>query len=118
MDYHAVMTTSNSLEVPASLANYIEAANAGVTAAALASFSDSAVVQDEGAEHRGHAAIRDWIEETVGKYRFHVTPLAVRESGDHLVLHCRVSGSFPGSPVELDFDAVVSGEKISRLAIR
>ncbi len=118
MDYHAVMTTSNSREVPASLANYIEAANAGATSAALASFSESSVVQDEGAEHRGHAAIRDWIEETVGKYHFHITPLAVRQSSDHVVLRCRVSGSFPGSPVELDFDAMISSEKISRLAIR
>jgi len=118
MDYRAVMTTSNSREVPASLANYIEAANAGATSAALASFSESSVVQDEGAEHRGHAAIRDWIEETVGKYHFHITPLAVRQSGDHVVLRCRVSGSFPGSPVELDFDAMISSEKISRLAIR
>lgn len=118
MDYHEDMTTSNSLEVPAPLANYIEAANAGATAAVLASFSESAVVQDEGAEHCGYAAIRDWIEETVGKYHFHLTPLAVRETDDHVVLRCRVSGSFPGSPVELDFDAMISGEKISRLAIR
>lgn len=118
MDYRAAMTTSNSLEVPTPLASYIEAANAGTAAAALAAFSESAVVQDEGAVRRGHEAIREWIEETVGKYQFHITPLDVREAGDHVVVHCQVSGSFPGSPVELDFETITSSSKISHLAIR
>ncbi len=118
MDYRASMTTSNSHEVPIALASYIEAANAGTAEAALAAFSESAVVQDEGAVRRGHEAIREWIEETVGKYQFQITPLAVQESGDHVVVHCQVSGSFPGSPVELDFDTLLAGGKISHLSIR
>ncbi|GAT33522.1 SnoaL-like domain-containing protein [Terrimicrobium sacchariphilum] len=112
------MTTSNSSEVPAPLADYIEAANAGMIEPALASFSETAVVQDEGGEYCGHVAIRDWIKETVGKYQFRVTPLAVHKSGDHVVVQCQVGGSFPGSPVQLDFDTVVSGGKISHLSIR
>ncbi len=112
------MTTDNSSKVPAPLASYIEAANAGAIEVALASFSESAVVEDEGGEHRGRAAIRDWIEETVGKYQFHITPLDVQGTGDHVVTHCQVSGSFPGSPVELDFDTVLFGGEISRLAIQ
>ncbi len=118
MDYRAVMTTTNSLEIPIPLASYIEAANAGTVAAALAAFSGSAVVQDEGAVRHGREAIREWIEETVGKYQFHIKPLDVRESGDHVVVHCEVSGSFPGSPVKLDFDALLAADQISHLSIR
>lgn len=118
MSYAVTVAMHKTMKLPATLANYIEAANAGAGAAAVEFFSESAVVQDEGAEHRGHAAIRAWIEETAGKYQFRIVPLAMRQSHDHRVLRCRVSGNFPGSPAELDFDFVLSEGKIVRLAIQ
>jgi ketosteroid isomerase-like protein len=112
------MTTTKTINLPATLRKYVEASNAGDTAATVELFSESAVVHDDGAELRGREAIGTWIEESTRKYQAQLVPLALEESGDHLVLRGQVSGNFPGSPVELDFDFVLSDDKIARLAIK
>lgn len=106
------------MNLPATLAKYVEASNAGDTAATVELFSESAVVQDDGEEFAGLQAIEAWIEESTRKYQAQLVPLTLQESGDHVVLRGQVSGNFPGSPVELDFDFVLAGDKIARLAIQ
>ncbi|MBE2180687.1 MAG: nuclear transport factor 2 family protein [Chthoniobacterales bacterium] len=106
------------MKLPQTLVNYFEALNAADGAAAAVLFTENAVVHDEDAEHRGHAAIGAWVAETAGKYQFRVTPLDLRQSGEHVMAGCRLKGSFPGSPVTLDFDFILSGNKISRLSIQ
>lgn len=106
------------MKLPQSLANYFEAVNAGDGTAAAVLFADSAVVHDESGEHHGHTAIAAWVEETAGKYQFQVTPLDTRLSEEHVIASCQVKGSFPGSPVLLDFDFTLSGNKIASLFIR
>lgn len=106
------------MKLPQSLTNYFAAVNAGDGAAAAALFAENAVVHDEHADHQGHAAIVAWVEETAGKYQFQVTPLDVRESGGQVLASCEVKGSFPGSPVTLDFDFTLSGTQITSLSIQ
>ena len=106
------------MNLPATLAKYVEASNAGDAAATVELFSESAVVVDDGAELCGREPIQAWIEESTRKYQAQLVPLALEESGDHTVLCGRVSGNFPGSPIELDFDFVLSEDKITRLAIK
>ncbi len=105
------------MKLPQSLVNYFEAVNAGDGTTAATLFAESAVVNDEGADHRGHAAIAAWVEETAGKYQFQVTPLDVRQSGEQVRASCQVKGSFPGSPVTLDFDFTLSRDRITSLSI-
>lgn len=112
------MTTTKTMNLPITLAKYVEASNAHDTAATVKLFSESAVVHDDGAELCGREAIQAWIEETTRKYQAQLVPLDLQESSDHLVLRGRVSGNFPGSPIELDFDFVLAEDKIVRLAIK
>jgi ketosteroid isomerase-like protein len=86
------------VELPKAIAAYIAASNAHDADACAACFTDDAIVRDEGREVRSVAAIRDWMD------------------GETIVT-CRVSGNFPGSPVELRHAFVVAGEKITRLEI-
>lgn len=106
------------MKLPQSLINYFAAVNAGDGAAAAVLFAEDAVVQDENAEHRGHASIAAWVEETAGKYQFQVTPFSVRMSGENVMASCEVKGRFPGSPVTLEFDFTLSENRITRLAIQ
>ncbi|MBS0632665.1 MAG: nuclear transport factor 2 family protein [Verrucomicrobia bacterium] len=105
-------------ELPACVTAYFAAANAGDAVAAAASFAPDAVVHDENRTHRGPATIAAWIEETSRKYQPVVEPLHwVSEAGRHRVTG-KVSGAFPGSPVELDFEFTVADGKILQLAIQ
>ncbi len=106
------------MKLPQPLINFFAAVNTGNGKAAAVLFAEDAVVHDENAEHRGHASIAAWVEETAGKYQFRVTPLAVRMSGDHVMANCQVKGRFPGSPVTLEFDFTLSENRIIRLAIQ
>ncbi|HTJ78010.1 MAG TPA: nuclear transport factor 2 family protein [Rariglobus sp.] len=110
-------TRNHSITLPEAVAAYWTAANAGANEAALACFSPDAVVHDEGKDLRGPDAIRTWIDETTRKYHPLVEPLRIEEKdGRHLVT-ARVSGDFPGSPVELDYAFTLKHQKITRLEI-
>ncbi|MFC4670177.1 nuclear transport factor 2 family protein [Seohaeicola nanhaiensis] len=85
--------------------------------AIAATFTEDALVTDERRTHRGRAAILAWREE-VAQIAFQQEILRAAPQGDGFRVTCRVSGSFPGSPVELDYDFRVAGNAISRLQIR
>lgn len=107
-----------SIALPAVVAAYLAAANAGDAVAAAACFAPEAVVRDEGHTHRGRAAIAAWIEETTRKYQPVTEPIrCVTAAGRHDVTG-KVSGAFPGSPVELEFEFTVTDGKIVQLEIK
>jgi hypothetical protein len=99
------------------VADYIAAANAHDIDAVTACFSRTAVVYDERRERRGIAAIREWAVEVTEKYRPSVEVLGVEERDGRIVVKARVSGNFPGSPIELLYAFTVTGGKIVRLEI-
>lgn len=105
------------LELPAPVAAYWMAANAGDCATAAAQFAENAVVHDEGRSHRTPSAIAAWIGETTRKYRPVVEPLRSEAAGHVHRIAARVSGNFPGSPLELDYAFTVTNGKIARLEI-
>ena len=104
-----------SLQPPVS--TYFEASNAHDPDAVAALFTDDARVHDERQDHRGREAIRGWAEETFRQYQMLQTPRAAREDGGATVVTTEVSGTFPGSPIELDFRFVLEGERIRELRI-
>jgi hypothetical protein len=96
---------------------YIAAANAQDVDAVTACFSQGAVVHDEKRKRRGIAAIREWAEEVSEKYHPTVEALDVTETNGRTILTGRISGNFPGSPIELRYAFTLNGGKIERLEI-
>jgi hypothetical protein len=97
--------------------SYVDASNAHDVNSILGCFAGDAVVRDENAMHRGKIEIERWASETIDKYKFHFKPLSAEKCATETVVNIEVSGSFPGSPVTLDYHFTVANEKISSLTI-
>ena len=106
-----------SVTLPQPIASYFAATNARDVPAAIALFSEEAVVADEGKRHQGLDAIRSWMNETITKYDFKVEPTGFTEAEGKSVVTGVVSGNFPGSPVQLSHSFTFDGAKIVRLEI-
>jgi hypothetical protein len=106
-----------SLQLPVSIERYIQIANSGTAEAAPECFAADATVRDEGRTYEGLAAIKNWMAATKKKYRHTITPLELAEHGGQSVLKARLAGSFPGSPITVNFNFVLAGDKIRALAI-
>ena len=107
-----------AVELPKSIATYIAAENSGDPDALAACFAETAVVRDEQQTIEGLAAIKRWRVETSKKYRHVMEPLALTRTGDDVVVTNRLTGNFPGSPIELRFVfRLDAGDKIASLEI-
>ena len=51
------------------------------------------------------------------KFRYTVERLGARVSGNQTMVTGRVTGDFPGSPVDLQYRFTLEGDKIARLEI-
>ncbi len=80
-------------------------------------FTEQAVVKDEGRTHSGHAAIKAWKLDASTKYSYTSEPIAVEEKDGGYVVTSRVTGNFPGSPVDLRFAFQLEHGKIAFLEI-
>ena len=103
--------------VPGPVATYLAAEKAKDTQTLGQCFREDAVVRDEGREHRGVAAIKAWHREANAKYRYVLEPLEASANGSAVVVRARVTGDFPGSPVELRFNFTVSEDRIVSLEV-
>jgi hypothetical protein len=106
-----------SLDLPTPVSNYFKAVNAQDVTAVLSAFADEASVRDEGQDMIGRAAIREWIEDTTRKYRVTLTPIGLSQADERTIVTARVSGTFPGSPIELRYHFTITGDKIARIEI-
>ena len=104
------------IHLPQPIAAYF-AADASDGNAVARCFSESAVVIDERREHRGRPAITRWRAETTAKYHYTSEPLGVDVSGSDVTVTARVTGDFPGSPVDLRYRFTLEGAAIARLEI-
>lgn len=66
-------------------------------------FTAQAIVRDEGKTHSGRDAIAAWKAAASAKYAFKADPFELDVKDDHSVVHCHVTGNFPGSPVDLRY---------------
>ena len=106
-----------SEKLPAPVQAYFAGKSDNNIDAMLAPFAEDAVVQDEGGEMRGLAEIREWMRETIRKYRYTVEITGVEESAGKTNVTCRLTGTFPGSPVDVNYAFVLNGAKITSLEI-
>jgi hypothetical protein len=105
------------LQLPVPIERYIQIANSDTPEAAPECFATDAIVRDEGQTYEGVAAIKNWMAATKKKYGHTITPLELAEQGGQSVLKARLAGSFPGSPITVNFNFVLAGGKIRALAI-
>ena len=100
------------------IALYIAAENRGDAEAMAQCFAENAVVRDEGKTIKGLAAIKQWKAETKRKYQHSIEALASVQKDGKTIVTNRLTGNFPGSPIELQFIFKLDGDKIASLEIR
>ena len=105
------------MQLPRPIQTYFTARAPQDRDALAAAFAPDAIVHDEGADHHGPQAIRDWWLASKAKYRHHAEPLSATETGGKTVVKANVTGNFPGSPAVLTFTFGLNGDRISDLEI-
>ena len=106
-----------SISLPQAVATYFDVSNgAGIDLLAQC-FTPSAVVNDEARTHKGHENIIAWKVASKKKFEYKVEPLRVSVTGDRVSVTAKVVGNFPGSPVNLEHEFQLLGERIDSLEI-
>jgi len=105
------------MKLPSLIQGYIDASNAHDVRSILACFANDAVVRDENATHRGKIDIERWITTTIAKYNFQFKPLRSQQRENETVVSVEISGTFPGSPISLDYHFAITNDKITSLVI-
>jgi hypothetical protein len=104
------------VKLPDPIAAYFEADTHDGEAIAQC-FTKHGVVKDEGRTYSGSAAISAWKTEASTKYSYTSEPVGVEERDGGYAVTSRVTGNFPGSPVDLRFAFRLEGGKIAFLEI-
>jgi ketosteroid isomerase-like protein len=107
-----------TLELPDPIAAYLAADKAKDLDLIARCFADDALVHDENHDYCGIDAIKAWKREADAKYRYVVEPLNASVSEDTVKLRARLTGDFPGSPIEVDYTFKLAGDKITDLEIQ
>jgi len=107
-----------ALNVPEPVTAYLAAEEAKDVDALSHCFTEDAIVHDEGRDYLGRDSIRQWKQEVKRKYRYVLQTVNSQTQGDKVTVRVRVTGEFPGSPVELDHIFELSNDKIASLEIR
>jgi hypothetical protein len=107
-----------TLNVPEPVAAYLAAEEAKDPDSLFRCFTEDGMVHDEGRDYRGRNSIRQWKQEVDTKYRYILQTVDAQTHGDKVVVRVRLTGEFPGSPVELDHIFKLSNDKIASLEIR
>src|ERR1700676_3542112 len=104
------------LELPEPIAAYLTT-DKGDSDAVSQCFTENAVVKDEGHTYNGRAAIKKWKADASTKYQYTSEPFAYEQKDGMTVVTSRLTGNFPGSPVDLRFFFELAGGKIASLEI-
>jgi hypothetical protein len=105
-----------TLDLPKTIAAYFTA-DKGDCEAVAQCFTENAVVKDEGHTYHGRAAIKEWKADASTRYQYTSEPFACEHQSGKVVVTSRLTGNFPGSPVNLRFFFGLEGDKIASLEI-
>lgn len=106
-----------SITLPRAIADYFALDKARNAQEIADCFTPDAVVVDEGNTYAGQDAIRQWMANASTKYTYTVEPFALDEIAGQVVVTSHLVGNFPGSPVDLRYLFVLTGDRIARLEI-
>ena len=104
------------LQLPKPIAKYF-AADRGDANAVAECFTENAVVVDENHTYTGRQAIKRWKESATTRYKYTSKPIAAEEQSGKTVVTSRLTGDFPGSPVDLRYVFELDGDWIACLEI-
>ncbi|MEV4782518.1 nuclear transport factor 2 family protein [Burkholderia sp. LMU1-1-1.1] len=105
-------------KLPQTITEYVEATNAREPERAAACFHEDATVHDEGSTRHGRKEIAAWVAETGERYSATMEPTGLEETDGRHILRATVRGSFPGSPVTLNFNFLLRSGSIQSLEIK
>lgn len=105
-----------TIALPKPIADYFEA-DAKDRAAVAQCFTENAIMIDERQTHAGRDAIARWKAESSTKYSYVSEPHTIDHEGDRTIVTSRLTGNFPGSPLDLRYAFTLAGEQIARLEI-
>ena len=105
-----------SINLPNPIGAYFAADKQDSDAVAMC-FTENAVVKDEGHTYSGLAAIKQWKTDSSNKYTYTSEPFACEDKDGKTIVTSRVTGNFPGSPVDLRYFFSLDGSKIASLEI-
>ena len=105
------------IQLPPAITTFFAVSNGAAAGALNDCFASDAVVHDEAHTYQGHAAIHTWLRAAQDKYTYHTEPFAVVQEGDNVQVRATVTGTFPGSPAQLDYLFHVVDDKIIALEI-
>lgn len=106
------------MEMPGIVKAFFDADRHNDAEALSRAFAADAVVQDEGAQHQGRAAIRSWWSAAKAASQFVAEPLEATSGDGKAFVRARVSGDFPGSPLTLSYAFTVREGEITSLEIK
>ena len=106
----------SKLNLPERVAAYFNADQRDGEAVARC-FTERGTVEDEGQSYSGHAAIKAWKTAASRKYSYTSEPFAQEQKEGRTIVKTRLTGNFPGSPVDLQFVFRLERGKIAHLEI-
>lgn len=106
-----------TVQLPNVIAAYFAADRKGEAEATSECFTPDAVVIDEGNRYVGRDAIRQWMANASTQYSYTVEPFDLSHDDGRIVVTSHLTGSFPGSPVDLRYRFVLDGDAIAHLEI-
>lgn len=109
-------TAMRDWNLPEPIAAYFEADRRDGKAVARC-FTNEGVVMDEGRTHAGLAAIEAWKTAASARFSYITEPFALEKKDRKYIVTSRVTGDFPGSPVDLQFIFTLRRGKIASLEI-
>ena len=105
------------IDLPEPIAMYFSSDNSGDASTLEQCFDVNAVVKDEGHTYNGLAEITQWKNDAKKKYEYTILPISSVVKDGNIVVTNRLTGNFPGSPIDLQFVFGVAGNKITSLDI-
>ena len=106
-----------TVTLPEPLDGYFAASNAHDADRLAGFFADDACVRDEKRAIEGRDAIRNWADGTAEKYQHRTDVLTAEQKDDRCIVTARVTGRFPGSPIELRYRFRLEDRQITELEI-
>jgi len=80
-------------------------------------FTKDAVVKDEGRTYTGLESIRQWRAAASTKYQYTCEPFRSELTDGKTVVSCHLTGTFPGSPIDLRYIFRLERGKVASLEI-
>ncbi|MEE2730567.1 MAG: nuclear transport factor 2 family protein [Pseudomonadota bacterium] len=105
-----------ALNLPEPIAAYFSADREDGPAVARC-FMEDGVVRDEGQTYVGMNAIEAWKTSASDQFLYSTEPVSFEKKDHQFIVTGRVTGNFPGSPVDLRYRFTLQDCKIASLEI-